>query len=51
MKNQNQNFTNRNIMKNKNFILGTIILGVFYLPIMWVALKAILFILRLIFNL
>jgi hypothetical protein len=38
-------------MKNKNFILGTIILAVFYLPIMWVALEAILFILRLIFNL
>jgi hypothetical protein len=38
-------------MKNKNFILATIILGVFYLPIMWVVLESILFILRLIFNL
>jgi hypothetical protein len=38
-------------MKNKNFILGTIILGVFSLSIMWVVLESILFILRLIFNL
>jgi hypothetical protein len=38
-------------MKNKNFILGTLLLGAFCLSIMWVVLESILFILRLIFNL
>jgi hypothetical protein len=37
-------------MKNKNFILGTLLLGAFAMSIMWVALESILFILRLIFN-
>jgi hypothetical protein len=38
-------------MKNRNFILGTLILGAFVMSIIWAALEAILFILRLIFNL
>jgi hypothetical protein len=38
-------------MKNRNFILGTLLLGAFCMSIMWVTLEAILFILRLIFNL
>jgi hypothetical protein len=37
-------------MKNRNFILGTLILGAFCMSIIWAALEAILFILRLIFN-
>jgi hypothetical protein len=38
-------------MKNKNFILGTMLLGTFCMSIICAALEAILFILRLIFNL
>jgi hypothetical protein len=38
-------------MKNRNFILGTLLLGTLCMSIMWLALESILFILRLIFNL
>jgi hypothetical protein len=38
-------------MKNRKFILGTLLLSSLCLAIMWVGLEVVLFILRLIFNL